>query len=394
MLSSLAALEDAAADPEGTVSEETEAHPGQAAAESGLVSRPRPTRTAPPRSSSPKLRERTRPRRRRRRGTKRRRVPGVPGSARFDDDRARPRSRDTPPIDPRAQAKKKKAKRDSEEKASPAPAPAPPSEGRASPRLEEFTSYDDKAADDDDAAAVTPEDSADDVVVQAPAEIDSDDGDEADTPLDEAPRRAEVEDAHDDAAAARRLAVQALEMGISAAADDIPEARAGDGGGRRGGGGRDRAAPRGARPPGPDACPAGRPAADAHCVRRQPVHHRVAASDAAAARRRGKDRARDRERGNLRVGADGLLAAAPHPDYDARQEGQLLTRQPTLDKTDPTLEEREAMRASATGRGAARSHGATSAQSSPNGVEATSVSFDAEDDASDAALLDAVSRMI
>ena len=70
---------------------------------------------------------------------------------------------------------------------------------------------------------MTPEDSADDVVVQAPAEIDSDDGDEADTPLDDAPRDADEEDAHDDAAAARRLAVAALEMGISASADDIPE---------------------------------------------------------------------------------------------------------------------------------------------------------------------------
>ena len=66
---------------------------------------------------------------------------------------------------------------------------------------------------------MTPEDSADDVVVQAPAEIDSDDGDEADTPTAD-PVRAEPEEAEDDAAAARRLAVQALELGITA---DLPE---------------------------------------------------------------------------------------------------------------------------------------------------------------------------
>ena len=98
--------------------------------------------------------------------------------------------------------------------------------------------------------------------------------------------------------------------------------------------------------------------------------------------------AREIESGNLRVGADGLLAAAPHPDYDARQEGQLLTRQPTLDKTDPTLEEYEAMRKAQLAAGPP-GLAPPSAQSRPNGVEATSVSFDAEDDALDAALLDA-----
>ena len=99
--------------------------------------------------------------------------------------------------------------------------------------------------------------------------------------------------------------------------------------------------------------------------------------------------AREIESGNLRVGADGLLAAAPHPDYDARQEGQLLSRQPTLDKTDPTLEEYEAMRKAQLAAGPPGLAPPSTSQSSPNGVEATSVSFDAEDDALDAALLDA-----
>ena len=99
--------------------------------------------------------------------------------------------------------------------------------------------------------------------------------------------------------------------------------------------------------------------------------------------------AREIESGNLRVGADGLLAAAPHPDYDARQEGQALTRQPTLDKTDPTLEEYEAMRKAQLAQGPPGLAPPSTSQSSPNGVEATSVSFDAEDDALDAALLDA-----
>jgi hypothetical protein len=277
-------------------------------------------------------------------------------------------------------AKKKKAKRDSEEKAAPAPAP-----GRASPRLEEFTSYDDK---DDDAAAVTPEDSADDVVVQAPAEIDSDDGDEADTPTAD-PVRAEPEEAADDPAAARRLAVQALEMGISAAADDIPEALA------REMEAADAAAEvKAARRPAalarPDPTPA-RPAAP-HPTPTFDDSQYTTALDAAALtpqqRADAEKIAREIESGNLRVGADGLLAAAPHPDYNARQEGQLLSRQPTLDKTDPTLEEYEAMRKAQLAQGPP-GLAPPSAQSSPNGVEATSVSFDAEDDALDAALLDA-----
>ena len=230
---------------------------------------------------------------------------------------------------------------------------------------------------------MTPEDSADDVVVQAPAEIDSDDGDEADTPLDEAPREVEVEDAHDDAAAARRLAVQALEMGISAAADDIPEALA------REMEAADAAAeveiaraPRG--PPGP-ARPPRRPAPAAF----DDSQYTTALPHLTPQQRADAEKiAREIESGNLRVGADGLLAAAPHPDYDARQEGQLLTRQPTLDKTDPTLEEYEAMRKAQLAAGPP-GLAPPSAQSSPNGVEATSVSFDAEDDALDAALLDA-----
>ena len=292
-------------------------------------------------------------------------------------------------------AKKKKAKRDSEEKAKPS------NPGRASPRLEEFTSYDDK----DDAAAVTPEDSADDVVV-ASAEADSDDGDEADTPKD--PVRAEPEEVADDPAAARRLAVQALEMGISAAADDIPEALA------REMAAADAFAREDATPSPPStegdaalaaalaAPPA--PTGDAAFARAladevEAAPHPTPTFDDSQyttalphltpqQRADAEKIAREIESGNLRVDKDGLLAAAPHPDSNARREGQALTRQPTLDKTDPTLEEYEAMRKAQLAAGPP-GLAPPSAQSSPNGVEATSVSFDAEDDALDAALLDA-----
>jgi hypothetical protein len=193
--------------------------------------------------------------------------------------------------------------------------------------------------------------------------------------------RAEPEEAADDAAAARRLAVQALELGITA---DLPEDLARDI--ERA---ADAAAEEAARRPAAPARPAAPHPAPARDFDDSPY---TTALDAAALtpqqRADAEKIAREIESGNLRVGADGLLAAAPHPDSNARREGQALTRQPTLDKTDPTLEEYEAMRKAQLAQGPP-GLAPPSAQSSPNGVEATSVSFDAEDDALDAALLDA-----
>ena len=150
---------------------------------------------------------------------------------------------------------------------------------------------------------------------------------------------------------------------------------------------RSRGAPR-RRPPGPDAA---RPAAP-HPTPTFDDSQYTTALDAAALtpqqRADAEKIARKSRAAICAVDKDGLLAAAPHPDYDARQEGQLLSRQPTLDKTDPTLEEYEAMRKAQLAAGPP-GLAPPSAQSSPNGVEATSVSFDAEDDALDAALLDA-----
>lgn len=280
----------------------------------------------------------------------------------------------------RKRKNKKKKRKGKVVQDAPAPEPVLAEEpGRASPCLEVFESF----ALDDGPAAVTPGDSDDATVAPSPASSDDapfvDEGDEADTP-----REAPAEPAKISIGERARLRREK----VTAAAPPPPPADDGDeadtppadptadeyeAARRHSALGAFASAPapwapasvvRDAAPAAPHPDPGLKPAQPWEQGKKKPRRkppwepHR---SKPAAPRDRGETAA-------FRAGED-------------RQEGQQLTRTRTLDAADPTLEEYEAMRAAQT-----KAPPGLASKGSPNGVEATTISFDKDDDALDVAL--------